>query len=57
MRFVTWFIVKLYCHDNLCITCHILIVSNYISYIGIKVISWSWAVVDVTKIPEFYDHI
>ena len=43
--FVTWCIVKLYCHINLCITCHILIVSNGISHIGIKVISWSWVLV------------
>ena len=57
MIFVTWCIVKLYCHVTLCITFHILIVSNYISHLGIKVISWSWLVGDVTKILDFSDHI
>ena len=57
MRFFTWCIVKLYCHVTLCITCHILIVSNDIIHMGIKVISRIWLVVDVTKIPEFSDHI
>ena len=57
MRFVTWRIFKLYCHVNLCITFHILIVSNYISHLGIKVISWSWVFGDVTNTPDFSDHI
>ena len=57
MRFVTWCIVKLYCHVTLCITCHILIVFNDISHLGIKVISWIWVVGDVTKIPDFSDNI
>ena len=57
MIFVTWCIVKLYFHVTLCITCHILIVSNDIRHMGIKVISWSWLVGDVTKITEFSDHI
>ena len=57
MIFVTWFIVKLYCHVTLCINFHILIVYNDISHLGIKVISWSWLVGDVTKIPDFSDHI
>ena len=55
--FVTWCIVKLYCHVTLYITCHILIVSNDIIHMGIKVISWSWLVGDVTKIPDFSDHL
>ena len=57
MRFVTWCIVKLYCHVTLCITCHILIVFNDISHLGIKVISWIWAVGDVNKISDFIDNI
>ena len=57
IRFVTWFIVKLYCHVTLYITCHILIVSNDIIHMGIKVISWSWLVGDVTKIPDFSDQL
>ena len=55
--FVTWCIVKLYFHFTLCITCHILIISNDISHLDIKVISWIWVVGDVTKIPDFSDHI
>ena len=57
IRFGTWCIVKLYCHVTVCITCHKLIVYNYISYLGIKVISWIWVVGDVTKIPDFSDNI
>ena len=57
MRFVTWHIVKLYCHVTLCITFHIIIVSNDIIHLGIRVISWSWVVGDVTKITDFSDHI
>ena len=57
MRFVTWCIVKLYLYVTLCITFHILVVYNYIIHLGIKVISWSSVVVDVTKIPDFSDHI
>ena len=57
MRFVTWCIVKLYCRVTLCITCHILILSNDISHLGTKVISWIQVVRDVTKIPDFSDHI
>ena len=57
MRFVTWCIFKLYCHVTLCITCNILIVSNDIIHLGIKVISWVWVVGDITKIPDFSDHI
>ena len=56
-RFVTWCIVKLYFHISLCITFHILIVSNYISHLRIKVISWIWVVGDVTKTPYFSDLI
>ena len=57
MIFVTWCIVKLYFYVNLCITCHIIILSNYIIHMGIKVIFWIWVVGDVTKIPDFSDHI
>ena len=57
MRFFTCCIVKLYCHVTLCIVCHIIVLSNDISHLGIKVISWSWVVGDVTKIPDFPDHI
>ena len=39
MIFFTWCIVKLYCNVNLCITCHILIVSNDIIHMRIKLIS------------------
>ena len=53
MIFVTWCRVKLYCHVNLCSTCHILVVYNDISHLGIKVISWIWVIGDVTKIPNF----
>ena len=55
--FVTWCIVKLYCHVTLCITCHILIVSNNIIHLVIKVISWIWVFGDVNKIPDFSDNI
>ena len=41
MIFVTGCIDKLYYHVTLCISCHILIVSNDISHLGIKVISRS----------------
>ena len=57
MIFVTWCIVKLYCHVNLCISCHILILSNYIIHLGIKVISCSCLVGDETNIQDFSDHI
>ena len=53
MIFVTWCIVKLYFHVTLCITCNILIVSNDIRHLGIKVISQRWVVGDVTNIPDF----
>ena len=53
IKFFTWCIVKLYFHVTLCITCNIPIVSNDISHLGTKVISWIWVVSDVTKIPEF----
>ena len=36
---------------------NILIVSNDKRNLGIKVISWSWLVGDVTKILDFSDHI
>ena len=39
IRLVTWCIVKFYCHVTLCISCHLLIVSNDIRYLGIQVIS------------------
>ena len=57
MKFFTWCIVKLDCYVNLFSAFHILIVANAISHMGIKMISWSWVVVDVTKTPDFSDHI
>ena len=57
MIFVTWCIFKLYCYVTLFSACHILIVANYISHLGIKMISWRWLIGDVTKTPEFSDHI
>ena len=57
MRFVTWCIVKLDCYVNLCRACHILIVANAISHLGVKMISCRWVVSDVTNTPEFSDHI
>ena len=56
IRFFTWCIVKSYYHGTLCITFHILIVSNDIIHQGIKVISWIWVVVDITMIPDYSDH-
>ena len=57
MTFFTWCIVKLVCYVTLCSACHILDVDKYISHLGIKMIYWSWVVGDVTKTPEFSDHI
>ena len=57
MIFFTCYIVKLYCHVTVCITCHILIVFNDIIYLGTKMISWIWEVGDVTNIPDFSDNI
>ena len=57
MKIVTWCIVKLYFHDTLCIACHILILSDDISHLGIKVIFWIWVFGDITKIPDFFDNI
>ena len=57
MIFVTWCISKFDCYVTLCSTCHIRIVDNYISHLGIKMISWSWVVGDVTNTPEFSDLI
>ena len=57
MIFVTWCIFKLYCYVTLVSACHILSVANYISHMGIKMISWRWIIGDVTKTHEFYDHI
>ena len=57
MRFFTWWIVKLDCYVTLCSACHILIVASDIIHMGIKMISWSWVVGDVTNTPDFSDHI
>ena len=57
MIFVTWCIVKLYCYVTLSIACHILIVANDISHLGIKKSSRSWGVGDVTKTSIFSDNI
>ena len=55
--FFTWCIVKLNVFVTLCRACNIIIVSNYIIHMGIKIISWIWVVGDVTKTPDFSDHI
>ena len=57
IRIVTWCIVKLDCYVTLFSDFHILIVANDIRYLGIKMISWSWVVGDVTNTPDFSDHI
>ena len=57
MRFVTWCIFELDCYVTLFSVCNILNVANYISHMGIKMISWRWVVGDVTNTPEFSDHI
>ena len=57
MRFVTWCIVKLDCYVTLCSAFHILIVDNYISHPGIRMITWIWVVSDITNTPNFTDHI
>ena len=57
MIFVTWCIVKLYCYVTLFSACHILIVANDISHLGIKMISWRWVVGNVTNTSEFSHHI
>ena len=49
MIFFTWCFVKLYCYVALFSTCNMLSVYNYISHMGIKMISWSWVVCEVTK--------
>ena len=56
-RFFTWCIMKLDCYVTLYSAFHIHIVANYISHVGIKMISWIWVVGYVTKTPEFSDHI
>ena len=57
IRFFTWCIVKLYCYVNLYKAFHILILANDISHLGIKMISWSWGVGDVSNTPDLSDHI
>ena len=57
MIFVTWYIFKLDCYVILFSACNILIVANYISHMEIKMVSWRWVVGDVTKKPNFPDHI
>ena len=57
MRFVTWCIFKLDYYVTLFSAYCILIVDNYISHLGIKMISWIWVVGGVTKKTEFSDHI
>ena len=57
MIFFTWCIFKFDCYVTLCSSCHIFIVANNISHIGIKKISCIWVVGDVTNTPDFSDHI
>ena len=57
MIFVTWFIVTLDFYVILCSTCHILILSNNIIHLGIKIIYWIWVACDVTETPDFSDNI
>ena len=57
MRFVTWCIVKLDFYVTLCRACCILIVANYISHMGIKIISWIWLVGAVINTSDFSDLI
>ena len=57
MGFVTWCIFKLDFYITLFKACRILIVANYISHLGIKMISWIWVAGDVTKTPDFSDPI
>ena len=57
MIFFTWCIVKLYFYVTFCSSWRILIVANYISHLGIKMISWSWGVGGVTKTSDFSGHI
>ena len=54
---VTWFIVQLDFYITLWSTFHLLVIANYISHLGIKMISWIWIVGDVTNTPDFSDHI
>ena len=55
--FVTWCIIKFDWCVTFYITCIILIVDNYISYLLRKMIPWSWEVYDVTMTSDFSDHI
>ena len=57
MIFVTWCIFKLDCYDYLWRYFRIIIVAYDIRNMGIKMISLSWAVGDVTKTSDLYDHI
>ena len=57
MIFFTWCVVKLDFYVTLCRDCHILVVANYKINLGIRMISRSWVVGDVTKTPDFYDPI
>ena len=49
MRFFTWCIFKIDCYVTLCNYCSILVVSNDISHMGIKIIFIVWGVGGVTK--------
>ena len=39
MLFFTWCVIKLNCYVNLCSACSVLIIANYISHTGIKMVS------------------
>ena len=56
ITFVTWCIAKLDCYVTLCRACHILIVDNCISHMGIKTISWSCVVGDVNNTPDLIEY-
>ena len=53
MVYVTCCIVRLYRYVTFCHACIILFIVNYITHMGIKIISWSWGVCDVTMISDF----
>ena len=57
MILFTWIIFKLDCYVTFCSACLIIIVSNDISHMRRKMISWRWGVCDVTMTSDFSDNI
>ena len=51
--FTNWYIVKLYWYVTLRSACIIIIVANCINHMGIKTISCSWGVDDVTMTSDY----